>query len=41
MPLFVSSKENRLLNEFPAFVKETVKRVYPLIPATVTNQRCQ
>ena len=60
MPLFVSSKENRLLNEFflyvledlhrqqglgalqftsadPAFVKETVERVYPLIPATPTT----
>jgi hypothetical protein len=59
MPLVVSSKENRLLNEFflymledlhasqslgalkftstdPTFVKETVKRVYPLIPATAT-----
>ena len=59
MPLFISSKENRLLNEFilyvledihtsqslgalkftsadPAFVKETVERVYPLIPATPT-----
>ncbi len=58
-PLFVSSKENRLLNEFflcvledlqtsqglgalkftsddPAFVKETVERVYPLTPATPT-----
>ena len=60
MPFFVSSKENRLLNEFflyvledlhrqqglgaleftsadPAFVKETVERVYPLIPATATS----
>jgi hypothetical protein len=59
MPLFISSKENRLLNEFflyvlenlhtsqslgalkfasadPAFVKETVKRFHPLIPATAT-----
>ncbi len=59
MPLFVSSEENRLLNEFflyvledlhtsqslsalkftgadPAFVKETVERVYPLIPTTAT-----
>jgi hypothetical protein len=58
-PLFVASKENRLLNEFflyvledlhttqglgalqftsadPAIVMETVKRVYPLIPATAT-----
>jgi hypothetical protein len=59
-PLFVSSKESRLLNEFflyvledlhttqslgalqftssadPAFVKETVELVYPLIPATAT-----
>jgi hypothetical protein len=57
MPLFVSSKENRLLNKFflfvledlhtsqslgalkftsanPAYVKETVERVYPLIPAS-------
>jgi hypothetical protein len=36
MPLFISSKEYRLINEFPAFVKETVERVYPLIPATAT-----
>jgi hypothetical protein len=48
MPLFVSLKENRLLNtnqslcafKFlsadPAFVKETVKCIYPLIPATAT-----
>jgi hypothetical protein len=36
MPLFASSKENQLLKEFPAFVKETVGRVYPLIPATAT-----
>jgi hypothetical protein len=58
-PLFVSSEENRLLNEFflyvledlhttqglgalqftsadPAFVKDPVERVYPLIPATAT-----
>ena len=60
MPLFVSIKENKLLNDLflryvlvalhtnqglgalkftsanPAFVKETVELVYPLIPATAT-----
>jgi hypothetical protein len=49
MPLFVSSKESSLLNTNqslgtlkstsagPAFVKETLKIVYPLIPATATT----
>jgi hypothetical protein len=48
MPLFVSSKENRKLNSNqslgvlkftsadPAFVKETIKCVYLLIPETAT-----